>query len=267
MTRYQLSFSLVAIAAAALLIAGCGSEGGNDGEWNIQPDASTDAPEPPPDDAGDTGDTPPDAGDYCEAQRAFGEGACRAVVGVKFNGYGCVRMYGCRCEGPDCDDTFGSIDFCETQYTEYNQCQWRDPVCEGHPELSSGQGGGGSGAGDGGDEGAACPPMYAWDGGHQCVAVTSTCRYECLTETPPSYCDHVFLTEVSCRQVHQDVCLEGTCEAQDISGEGACSAVVGWRFDGRECHSFSGCSCTGPDCDQMYSSKDECQHATAHCGS
>jgi hypothetical protein len=256
---------VLVLVTAGFALTACGTEGGGDDDWNIRPDASTDVPDqPPPNDAGDTSDTrpDPDAGIYCDKQRAYGQGACRAILGVKFNGYGCVTMSGCSCEGPDCDETFQSVQACESHYNASN-CQQREPVCDRHPDLPPLEGDGG---GDGGDDGGApCPPTYGWNGGQQCEPISSICRFECLRDNPPEKCDDVFLTQTSCGQVHQDVCPDDLCQAQDIQGEGGCSAVIGWRFDGRECQSVSGCSCTGSDCDEIYESSEACQQATNHC--
>ncbi|MFK7988609.1 MAG: hypothetical protein AB8I08_21495 [Sandaracinaceae bacterium] len=56
---------------------------------------------------------------------------------------------------------------------------------------------------------------------------------------------------------------DGRCGAQDAFGEGLCNALLGFKFDGAECVSFSGCSCLGADCDATYNSLDACVQACA----
>lgn len=57
----------------------------------------------------------------------------------------------------------------------------------------------------------------------------------------------------------------GLCAPMDVEGEGGCDAVLGYRFDGSECRSISGCSCEGDDCRKLYKSADRCRRATGDC--
>ena len=51
--------------------------------------------------------------DPCDAQDAVGEGPCRQILGVAWNGTECVGVTGCECIGEDCDELFDSVDECE----------------------------------------------------------------------------------------------------------------------------------------------------------
>ena len=48
----------------------------------------------------------------CETLDPYGYGACARVLGVVFDGEGCVTASGCSCE-PDCDAMFDSMEACE----------------------------------------------------------------------------------------------------------------------------------------------------------
>lgn len=52
----------------------------------------------------------------CDAQDARGEGACRAQVGVIWDGAACVTAYGCRCVGSDCDELYNDRDTCKAAH-------------------------------------------------------------------------------------------------------------------------------------------------------
>lgn len=55
------------------------------------------------------------------------------------------------------------------------------------------------------------------------------------------------------------------CARQDAAGEGACEAIVGIFWDGRECRFHSGCRCVGTDCDASFPSIEACMAAYAGC--
>jgi hypothetical protein len=55
------------------------------------------------------------------------------------------------------------------------------------------------------------------------------------------------------------------CAPQDIRGEGNCRAVLGVKFDGDSCETVGGCSCDGYDCDDMYSTLEECRSENSQC--
>ena len=56
-----------------------------------------------------------------------------------------------------------------------------------------------------------------------------------------------------------------SCAAMDAKGEGACEKHMGFVWDGKTCQGVSGCKCVGMDCGKLFSSKQACQGAYAHC--
>lgn len=62
-----------------------------------------------------------------------------------------------------------------------------------------------------------------------------------------------------------DCIPKGTCGAMDAAGEGACEKLLGYGWNGTECVSLSGCSCTGADCDKLYSGPGSCAAAHEQC--
>lgn len=57
-----------------------------------------------------------------------------------------------------------------------------------------------------------------------------------------------------------------SCAALDAKGEGACEMHMGYTWDGKQCKGVSGCKCVGKDCAKLFSSKQACVNAYAHCG-
>jgi hypothetical protein len=51
----------------------------------------------------------------------------------------------------------------------------------------------------------------------------------------------------------------------DARGEGACRALLGYVWNGRECSSIGGCECVGTHCYRLYGSQEECEAATRSC--
>ncbi len=56
-----------------------------------------------------------------------------------------------------------------------------------------------------------------------------------------------------------------SCLPIDAAPEGPCAYPLGVFFDGSSCWMGSGCSCVGQDCDEVYSSIEECELAHAYC--
>ena len=48
----------------------------------------------------------------CAPMDATGQGACRRILGVSWNGSACVSLGGCECVGTDCDALYGSLEAC-----------------------------------------------------------------------------------------------------------------------------------------------------------
>ncbi len=57
----------------------------------------------------------------------------------------------------------------------------------------------------------------------------------------------------------------GVCSAQNATGAGTCTLVIGYVWNGAACVGLSGCSCTGPDCGGLFMSQTACQSAHATC--
>lgn len=94
----------------------------------------------------------------------------------------------------------------------------------------------------------------AWDG-QQCVGI-SGCSCE------GSDCDHLYETAEACTKAHAGC----RCEPQDAEGEGACEMILGVKWDGKQCVSFSGCKCVGSDCDAvLHQSGGACEKAHEGC--
>ena len=49
----------------------------------------------------------------CTAMDAQGQGACKMLLGWKWDGSQCVSFGGCSCLGTDCDRVFGSAQICQ----------------------------------------------------------------------------------------------------------------------------------------------------------
>ncbi len=55
------------------------------------------------------------------------------------------------------------------------------------------------------------------------------------------------------------------CDPWDIEPQGACDMELGWGWDGDQCISYSGCSCDGADCDQLFDGPGECEDQMSLC--
>ena len=195
----------------------------------------------------------------CEGQDAEAEGACRAIIGVKFDGERCTTMSGCRCEGSDCDDLY------ESQWTcaDDNADCVEEPPCSSHPEVRE-QNGGGGGGGSADAGGTPCRIQYAWNG-RTCVGF---CMGGSRCDPDTQSCYGIYDNQSRCEEAHNHCNRPGgsVCDPMDAKGEGLCDAVLGYKYDGNECLLVGGCECTGSDCDELYRSREECRKNTSHCG-
>ncbi len=53
----------------------------------------------------------------CDAQDAAGIGACRASVGIFWDGAACGQLWGCQCSGADCGAGYESFGECESAHS------------------------------------------------------------------------------------------------------------------------------------------------------
>ena len=213
----------------------------------------------------------------CEPQDARGKGACRQILGYKFDGEKCQPLGGCSCEGDDCDGLSDSKWNCQKSHWS---CYEQKP-CSAHPatgpqplandsyeRVDAGSAGPGpahpadTGTGTVVDAGAPCPPMWGWNGS-QCVSVPR-CEGSCRRDDVD--CTGLYRSRSTCQQNHAH-CSEtgGICDAMDARGDGACAAIIGYKFDGSRCRAMSGCSCVGSDCDDLFRSGNRCRSATGDC--
>lgn len=56
-----------------------------------------------------------------------------------------------------------------------------------------------------------------------------------------------------------------SCGRPAITIEGDCDMVLGYYWDGTQCLGDSGCACTGPECDQVFVTRAECEAAHQAC--
>lgn len=107
-----------------------------------------------------------------------------------------------------------------------------------------------------------CDAVLGWSfDGDRCV-MQSGC------ECTGADCDSLFASEAACELTYAE-CLEpvpGPCDAQDARGQGACRAILGVIWDGRQCATIGGCECVGADCGELFASTDECELVYAACG-
>lgn len=196
--------------------------------------------------------TTPDGGESgdgsvagCEAQDARGEGACRALLGVVWDGTQCVTIGGCECVGADCLERFDSLESCESAY---GQCLVAPP-----PEPCAAQDARGEGL------------CRLWLGvafdGRACVSLGGC---ECVGAD----CDALYESVERCEAAHAE-CIAPpppSCEAQTLP-EGDCRGPTrsfGWRWDGNACAEVFRCGCDDR-CLSLYASEEACRRDRAHC--
>lgn len=114
------------------------------------------------------------ANDPCTAQDARGEGACRAIIGVKWNGHSCEQLTGCDCVGEDCDQLYMDLRSCTDAHAECpsGECARMDVRGQGLCDLVLG---------------------YAWTGPEGGCQSISGCECE------GSDCDKLYDTPEACQ--------------------------------------------------------------------
>lgn len=143
--------------------------------------------------------------DPCGAQDARGEGACRVVIGVIWDGRQCATISGCECVGADCGSVFGSTEECRRAHGSCGpetcvEQALPDDDCDGPPRSFGWRWNGGAC-----EEvlrcscsGAACDSLFASHGA--CADAFATCP-GLGTDCDPS--------SVACR-IRPPVCREGS---------------------------------------------------------
>jgi hypothetical protein len=172
------------------------------------------------------------AGDpRCPAQDAQGEGPCDLFLGYRWNGLTCESISGCDCVGADCGQLFNTLEECQRKFCRC-ACEPLDAVAEGECKAILG---------------------WTWDGArcHELVGCS------CVGDD----CDKLFASEGDCLTNHE-AC---PCVRQDVTPVGLCEVILGWYWDGGKCDALTGCSCSGPDCDELFASPGECQKAHLKC--
>lgn len=167
----------------------------------------------------------------CRAQDAAGEGPCDQELGYRWDGERCESISGCDCVGLDCDLLASSFEEC---YALHERCPCRDQDARGV---------------------GPCTLLLGWKwNGASCEGISG-----CTCEGAD--CDALFSTQAACAKAHAD-CL---CRPQDARGVGPCDLFLGWRWDGVECVSESGCECRGGDCDELFPTLTGCVDAHRSC--
>lgn len=172
------------------------------------------------------------AGDpRCPAQDAAGEGACTLFLGYRWNGMSCEGISGCSCVGADCGELFNSLEECQRKFCRC-ACEPMDAKPEGACEAILG---------------------WAWDGA-RCQQLVGC---NCVGED----CGKLFASEADCLRDHE-AC---PCVRQDVTPVGLCEVILGWYWDGGKCDALVGCSCSGPDCGELFAGPGECNKAHLKC--
>ncbi|HEY8430582.1 MAG TPA: hypothetical protein VIL20_19515 [Sandaracinaceae bacterium] len=188
----------------------------------------------------------------CAAQDAAGEGPCDAELGLRWNGEACESVTGCTCAGTDCDALFSDRVACEAAHAH----------CRG--------GGGGCATR------ADCDPDHFCDYPPGACGGSGECRplpgeIPCPDGAPPVCgCDGMtYACEVAAHQVgvsvHSEGACSGACAPMDARGLGACTALLGHRWNGSSCEVLTGCSCDGANCPRVFGTQDECEFAHEGC--
>lgn len=90
--------------------------------------------------------------------------------------------------------------------------------------------------------------------------------FECTDQRCIATCDEQVCGDQVCRPEQgetptscaQDCNQDRQCAPMLLWGKGACDMGLGFRWNGQECESVSGCECAGPDCDRVFPSFERC---------
>lgn len=70
----------------------------------------------------ETGDDEDAPKGECEARKAIGQGDCEAPLGYQWDGFDCVPVIGCGCNGSDCAELFDTRDACLGTFAICDPC-------------------------------------------------------------------------------------------------------------------------------------------------
>jgi hypothetical protein len=101
---------------------------------------------------------------------------------------------------------------------------------------------------------------------HSFCAQDTQCKSDSDCPQPGLPCEMCQDGSLSCPT---NACIQGqcifdfpqcaaSCTPAKAGGIGACDKLLGYLWDGGTCAAVTGCDCTGPDCDQLTPSPDEC---------
>lgn len=167
----------------------------------------------------------------CPPQDAEGEGGCALFHGYKWNGMSCEGVSGCTCSGADCGNLFNTLEECQRKFCRC-ACEPLDAKAEGKCEAILG---------------------WSWDGARCQQLVGCSCV--------GTDCDKLYGSQFDCEIDHQ-AC---PCLRQDVTPVGLCEVILGWYWNGGRCDPLVGCSCSGPDCGELFPSIGECWKAHLKC--
>ncbi len=186
---------------------------------------------------------------YWDGTACAESAACDCVGADCLNMY--PDMYTCRAAQSHCSDGGGVVDLCGAHFTSHDVCTPMDAVWS--PDHCN------------------CGIRVLWDGTN-CVAsdACSCVGADCL---------NLYTDMTACTLAHQSCTDGGTivtcgshlnashtdCAMMIANGDGGCSCLIGYKWDGTDCVEVGGCQCVGPDCRDMYTDVDACRAAHAHC--
>lgn len=181
-------------------------------------------------------------------QDAAGQGECSEVLGYAYNGWTCLELRGCECQGTDCEHI----------YANWNSCLWNYIIC-----LD-----------------VICDVMQA-DGFGNCdsllgfryAGVEEGCVAVQGCECQGNQCAYLYASQEECQGTHQS-CDTGApfgCPPWMAAPEGDCEMLLGYTYDGESCVPLTGCSCVGWECEWLDTDIEAClkrtRDCTGHCGS
>ena len=98
---------------------------------------------------------------------------------------------------------------------------------------------------------------YIWDG--------KACKGISGCSCGGADCKHIYSSPSKCAAGQAHCGPTPSCSPMQVQGVGACKMLLGWYFDGKQCKSLGGCSCSGADCSKLYKDSASCQAAYKAC--